>query len=567
MISSKNRKIVTYTLLTLIIISVFISGVIISPFHGYYTTDENFVADSGVWMWYGNTPRGLDWPASPSMLFYFVVFGAACFKSIVANTGGIHGLVSIFESFDLEAYKYLWDREPYILLGRAVQIFVVGYVMYITIRLIHKRNHYLLTDSLRLFLPVVLVASTILLGNLPVLRPEAISGSLFILLMARLIFADSITIKEVVICSVIFGLILAQRLIFAFFIPFYVVAIFLLIPQDKIKNVLFAILMILISFIVFCPFIISDTLVVMKSFVGGIIAKMNDKPMGTFFNMEYLKIYFAEPVNYIILLLSVLGIYNLLRTKKVIYFVLIGNLFIFLFLVLRSSKIYDTHVLPAGVVTLFLIGFGLSYIVELGKATGFKVAIGLVVIMSLFHFNEAYAQHKRVHATINMHTASKWILTLPSDTKMLLNPELEFYIPKTQDCLLREKAQNLDTLKMIKKLNFLLGNKGAAELNEKDLPIIANAFAFEDEKQYDAQYRILLKYISTEKRKMYDYDIYFDSIELASHSVQTQEAIAEFKAGKYQYMVTDLQMEGVKPIKVFNKDEGAYYYVYHSKTK
>jgi hypothetical protein len=564
MIYSKNRKIVTYTLLGLVILLVFISGVIIPPFHGYYTTDENFVADSGVWMWYGNTPRGLDWPASPSMLFYFVVFGIACFKSILANSGSIHGLVSVFESFDLEAYKYLWDREPYILLGRAVQILVVGYILDQTIRLIHRRNHFLLTSSLQLFLPIVLVASTITFANMPVLRPEAISGSLFILLIARLIFTDSLTTKDLITCAVLFGLILAQRLIFAFFIPFFVIAIFLLVSQHKIKNVLFSLLVILLSFIIFCPFILSDTLVVMKSFVGGIIAKMNDKPMGTFFNMEYLNEYFHQPVNYVILLLSAAGIFSLLRTRKMVCYVLIANLFVFLFLVLRSSKIYDTHVLPAGVVNLFLVGFGLSYIVEIGKEAGQKIALVLAAILVFTSFSEAYAQHQRVHRRLNMHAASEWILTLPSGTKMLLNPEFEFYIPKTEACILRDKAQNLDTLKMIKKINFLLGNKGAAELSEKDLPVIANAFAFEDEKQYDAQYRILLKYASLEKRKMYDYDIYFDAIELASHSVQTQEAIKEFRAGKYEYMVTEYQLDGKTPIRIFNKDEGSYYYVYNN---
>ena len=564
MIYSKNRKIVTYTLLGLVILLVFISGVIIPPFHGYYTTDENFVADSGVLLWYGNTPRGLDWPASPSMLFYYLVFGIACFKSILANSGNIHGLVSVFESFDLEAYKYLWDREPYILLGRAVQILVVGYILYQTIRLIHKRNHLLLTSSLQLFLPIVLVASTITFANMPVLRPEAISGSLFILLIARLIFTDSLTTRDMITCAVLFGLILAQRLIFAFFIPFYVIAVFLLVSQHKVKNVLFSLLIMMLSFIIFCPFIISDTLVIMKSFVGGIIAKMNDKPMGTFFNMEYLKVYFSEPINYIILILSALGIFQILKMKKILYYVLIGNLFLFLFLVLRSSKIYDTHVLPAGVINLFLVGFGLSYIAEKGKATGQKIALVFTAILVFSSFSEAYAQHKRVHARLNMHAASEWILSLPSGTKMLMNPEFEFYIPKTEACLLREKAQNLDTLKMIKKINFLLGNKGAAELSEKDLPVIANAFAFEDEKQYDAQYRILLKYASSEKRKMYDYDIYFDAIELASHSVQTQEAIKEFRAGKYEYMVTEYQLDGKTPVRIFNKDEGSYYYVYNN---
>jgi hypothetical protein len=564
MISSKNRRLITYTLLALVILSVFISGVIFAPFFGYYTTDENFVADSGVLMWYGNTPRGLDWPAAPSMLFYFFVFGLACFKSILVNSGSIHGLVSVFESFDLEAYQYLWEREPYILVGRAVQILAVGYILYNTLRLIHQRNHVLLTDALRLFLPVVLVASTIVFANLPVLRPEAIAGSLFILLLARLIFTESLSARDIILCSAIFGLILAQRLIFAFFLPYYLIAVFMLSGGYKLKNVLFALLVILLSFIVFCPFILSDTLVVMKSFVGGIIAKMNDKPMGTFFNMEYLKVYFNEPVNYIILLLSFLGTFKMLRTGKVVYLALIANLLVFLFLVLRSSKIYDTHVLPAGVVNLFLVGFGLSYIAETWKATGQKVALVLVLILAFVSFKEAYAQHVRVHARLNMHAASEWIGTLPSGTKMLLNPEFEFYIPKNAACLRREQAQNLDTLKMIRKLNFLLGNKGAAELSEKDLPIIANAFAFEDEKQYDAQYRILLKYAAKEKRKVYDYDIYFDSIELASHSVQTQEAIREFNAGKYQYMVTELALEGKTPIKIFNQEQGAYFFVYRN---
>jgi len=399
---------------------------------------------------------------------------------------------------------------------------------------------------------------------MPVLRPEAISGSLFILLIARLIFTDSLTTRDIITCAVLFGLILAQRLIFAFFIPFYVIAVFLLVSQHKVKNVLFSLLIMMLSFIIFCPFIISDTLVIMKSFVGGIIAKMNDKPMGTFFNMEYLKVYFSEPINYIILILSALGIFQILKMKKILYYVLIGNLFLFLFLVLRSSKIYDTHVLPAGVINLFLVGFGLSYIAEKGKATGQKIALVFTAILVFSSFSEAYAQHKRVHARLNMHAASEWILSLPSGTKMLMNPEFEFYIPKTEACLLREKAQNLDTLKMIKKINFLLGNKGAAELSEKDLPVIANAFAFEDEKQYDAQYRILLKYASSEKRKMYDYDIYFDAIELASHSVQTQEAIKEFRAGKYEYMVTEYQLDGKTPVRIFNKDEGSYYYVYNN---
>ncbi|MDQ6480217.1 hypothetical protein [Dyadobacter sp. LHD-138] len=567
MISTKYRKTVTYTLLGLVIFFIFCGGVVFPPFHGYYTTDENFVADSGVLLWYGNTPRGLDWPAAPSMLFYFIAFGASCFASIVQNLGSINGLISVFDIFDKEAYQFLADRESFILLGRAFQILAVGLILWQATRIIYKREHFLLTDSARFFLPIVLITSILVLDNMPVLRPEALSGNLFILLMARVLFARSLTSRDIVTASVIFGLILAERLIFAFFVPFFIGAVFLLADKNRFQAVLFSLLVMLLSFIVFCPFIISDTLVVLKSFVGGIIAKLNDKPMGTLFNMEYIGLYFSQPVNYLILVLSGLGIFQLLRTKKTVYYLLLGNMFLFLFLVLRSSLIYDTHVLPAAVVNLFLVGLGLSFVAEKIKVFGPKLALAMIVIIAVTNITASYGYHARVHKKVNMNDAHDWILTLPSGTKMLLNPEFEFFIPKTYNCLLREQEQNMDKQKMIKKINFLLGNKAGMEVNGNDLPIIANAFAFEDERQYDTEYRILLKFTPQEKRKVYDYDIYFDAIELASHSIQTETAFKDFRDGKYEYVVTEKKLDGLEPIKVFDKEWGSPYYVYRGGKK
>jgi hypothetical protein len=567
MISTKYRKTVTYTLLGLVIFFLFCCSVVFPPFHGYYTTDENFVADSGVLLWYGNTPRGLDWPAAPSMLFYFIAFGASCFMSVLQNLSSISGLISVFDIFDKQAYQFLADRESFILLGRSFQILAVGVILWQTATVIYKRDHVLLTDSVRFFLPVIFITSTLVLDTTPVLRPEALAGNLFILLIARVIFSKTLTSREVAIGSVIFGLILAERLIFAFFVPFFIGAVFLLAEEKRFKAVLFSLLMMLLSFIVFCPFIISDTLVVLKSFVGGIIAKINDKPMGTLFNMEYIGLYLSQPVNYIILALSGLGIFQLLKTGKPVYYLLIGNLFLFLFLVLRSSLIYDTHVLPAAVVNMFLVGLGLSFVVEKGKAVGSKLAFAMVVIMAVTNISASYGYHTRVHKRVNMNDAHDWILTLPSGTKMLLNPEFEFFIPKTYNCLLREQEQNMDKHKMIKKLNYLLGSKAGMEVDGKDLPIIANAFAFEDERQYDTEYKILLKYTPQEKRKVYDYDIYFDAVELASHSIQTEIAFQDFKDGKYEYVVTEKKLDGLEPVKVFDKEWGSPYYVYRGGRK
>jgi len=562
MIFTKYHRTIIFTLLSLVIFCIFYCSVIDPPFHGYYTTDENFVADSGVLLWYGNTPRGLDWPAAPSMLFYFIAFGISCLLTVIENLGNIHGLISVFECFDHQAYNYLTDREPFILLGRGFQILAVGLILYQTTQIIYRQNHYLLTDAVKFILPVLFITSTLVLDTTPVLRPEALSGNLFILFLARVVFSEKLSTKDIIICSAIFGLILAERLIFAFFLPFYLGAVFLMGNANRFRNILFSLLIIVVSFILFCPFIISDTLVVMKSFVGGIIAKINDKPMGTFFNKEYIGIYFSNPVNILILILAGLGLMNLFKTRKAIYFLLAGNLFLFLFLVLRSSLIYDTHVLPAGVVTLFLVGLGLGFVVERFKGIGFKIALAIVIVIAATNITEAFTYHKGVHRKLNMHDARAWILSLPSETRLLLNPEFEFYVPKSKNCLLREEALNTDEQKMIKKLNYLLGRKAGMGVEGKDLPIIANAFAFEDERQYDAQYKILIKYVSESKNKVYDYDIYYQSVELASHSVQTQEALKNFKDGKYEYMVTETKIPGMEPIKVFDKAWGITFYVY-----
>lgn len=567
MISAKYRKTITYTILGLVIFSLLFCSVIFPPFHGYYTTDENFVADSGVLLWYGNTPRGLDWPAAPHMLFYYLTFGLSCLVATLQNIGNLTGLISIFDIFDLQAYQFLTDREPFILIGRTVQILLVGFLLYKTSVIIYRQHHNLLTEPVRLFLPIIFITSTLVLDTSPVLRPEALSGNLFILLVARMVFSNSLTQKEIAIYSGIFGLILAERLIFAFFMPFFLCTVFLLSNRKKIQNAAFSILMIFIAFVLFCPFIITDTLVVMKSFVGGIIAKINDKPMGTFFNNEYIGQYLASPVNVVILVLASLGLFSMLKTGKGIYYLLIGNLAVFLFLVLRSSLIYDTHVLPAAVVTMFLVGLGLGLLAEKINVWGIRIAGVLVFIIASAHIISSVEYHGRVHKRLNMHDACAWISTLPSETRMLVNPEFEFYIPKSEQCLLREQALNNDSQKMIKKLNYLLGSKAGMEVEGKDLPIIANAFAFEDERQYDSEYKILLKFTPNEKAKVYDYDVYFNAVELASHSIQTERALQDFEDGKYEYLVTEILLEGHKPIKTFNKEWGTYYYVYQGKRK
>ncbi|GAB2773541.1 hypothetical protein GCM10027275_15660 [Rhabdobacter roseus] len=532
------------------------------PFMAYFTVDENFIADSGVFLWYGNTPRCLDWPATPSLLIFCLLFGISTLASIISHRGTYEGLLDIFEQFDRNAYQYLTDRQDLILTGRTIQLLMVGTLLVLTVRFLFRHKHPLLTPASRPALAFLIVTSYVVWFNAPVLRPEALAGTLFLYLVVQMLFTEQATTGQIRLWAILFGLILAQRLIFLFLAPAILVGVFLLLPANQWKGTLRFIGLTILLFVAACPFLLTDPLVVAKSFVGGIIAKMNDEPMGTWFNYTYIGEYFKNPVSYLLILLCLLGMVKLVGTRKWFYGVLVLNWIFFLFLVLRSAKIYDTHVLPAGIITVLVAALGAGYLAEAGKKVGTWTAIAFVMIVAFSNLREYWDFQARSHANQNKFDAYRWIISLPSETSLLLPPDLEFYVPKAQSTLLWESEQNRDTLKMARKINYILRRPGSS-LEAQKFPVVALSFAFEDERLYDTQYRLLLKYTEQSKRKVYNYEVYLDNTELASHSVQREEAMENFRSGKrYRYMVSENRLDDSEPIKEFTGGIDAPLWVY-----
>ncbi|WP_373331379.1 hypothetical protein [Salmonirosea aquatica] len=305
--SAKSSPNSAFLVLTLIWVYTFYVSILTPPFFGYFTVDENFIADSGIFLWYGNTPRCLDWPATPSLLTFFLMFGLAVAGSIVTNRGQIHGLLDVFEQFDLQAYQYFTNRESFLVVGRTVQLLEVGIVLVILIRFLYRQNHTLLTELSRPALTFIIITSYVVWFNAPVLRPEALSGSLFFYILARLLFTDRLSNQQIYWLAVLFGIVLAERLLFVFVVPMLLGGVFYRSERNHWRMIFRFILLTLAVFVVCCPFILTDPLVVLKSFIGGIMAKMNDKPMATLFNYEFIGLYLQNPVNYLVLFLSVLG--------------------------------------------------------------------------------------------------------------------------------------------------------------------------------------------------------------------------------------------------------------------
>ncbi len=548
MIPAKQNQylqVAAYALAALALLFTFYWSVIAPPFFGYYTTDENFIADSGVLLWYGNTPRILDWPGAPSVLTFYLIFGVEIAFRIASNLGNAGGLIGVFTQVDLATYDYLTDRETLLLLGRSIQLLLVGLVLFFTLRFVYRSRHELLTDGTKHVLAFLIVSSSMIWTSAPVLRPEALSGSVFLYLLVRLVFSEKLRPSESYVIAALFGLVLAERLLFIFVAPIVLGGIFFLSSQKRWTTAARALLVVLATFVIFCPFVLTNTLVIMKAFVGGIMAKMQDTPMPTLFNEAFIDEYFYNPVNYLVVAMGLIGVGVLISARKPFYGLVAGNWALFLFLVLRSAKLYGSHVLPAGVITLVVAALGVGLVTR-KVPKGRWVAGTLVLLMAASGLYESVTFQSQRHVRPNIALAYDWVQQLPGNPRLLVTPEMETYLPKNKEILLRDMLLNQDSLKMQRKMQVQVG------ANDGPLPYIIYAFAFEDERLYQNQYQILLRYADRSPKRKFSYDVYLDDTAFIYHSVQTQKAIEDFKAGAYDYMITEIRLEGLVPVQIFD---------------
>jgi len=541
----------------------FIVSVVSPPFLAYYTFDETFISDSGVFLWYGVTPRILDWPASPSVLLYGLIFGFSVVFQTISQLGNLTGIFDAFTSMDKVAYNYLFERENYILIGRAIRLFIILGVMLWTLRFLEKKDHPLLSGSNRWYIGIVLIATHLLWNNGVVLRPEAISGVLFICVLCRLFFSKQLQKNEVLSLSFLFGIIVAERLIFLLMSPLFFAGIFLLSATNRLKTVVSGLGFFLLTFVAFCPFVLTDPLIIAKAFFGGILAKVNDSPMTTFFNWEFIRSYFENPIGYLALGLSILGIGRVVKEKNLFGGIVVANWILYLFLVLRSSKIYDPHVLPAALVNLFIMFLGLVTLGELIKRQWIVATV--VGLIALGETVNIVNYHSWVRRDTNIYDAYRWIQKeIPSGARLLVNIDVGLLLAPDNNALQRQIDANENVENRLNKLNYLLGlnRSSSPKLEARSFPLSAEAFAFEDEKLFGLQYQLLLKYGEFESRKRFDMDICVDDNTLFYHGILPEQAMEGFVDGSYEYWVTDQELNGYQPLKVFSASDGGPLFVY-----
>ena len=570
---TKNLSIVSTLILVMLLAISFYYGIISPPPLITFTTDENFIGESGIFLLFGITPRALEWAALPSTLIAYGIFIVWCTFSLIKNLPAIHTLPDILTIFDKNAYYYLNNREQFVIYERWIQLLLVGFILYKTIRFVLTSQHPTLKPELKFILVFLILCSDVIWITVPLIRPEALSGSLFLYLIVRILFTEKINPKIATILLILFILTFTQRLIFLFFGPFVVGSIWIHLWQQKtsIKTYLKYLGIVLLALFAIMPFIITDTFVVLKSFLGGVFTKINHDKMDTFFNQSYINNFIQEPVNLAFSFLCLIGIWFLFRLhhKKSIVIIFVLNYLFVLYSSLKAAQLYNTHTFPLSMMAITMIAFGIYGIISYFKEKQKQWMLSLLV---LFLFaNTLYGIQKNKvfvgNQQQNLADAIAWIKSLNNNEKILLSLDFDGLIPKNKVCLLREYEANASESYKINKLSKLLKMPGSDSVSKFTLPVLAQSFGFEDEKLFDIQYQIALKFVETDSKKRFETDYFFENNNNMSHCYVRNEALNRFKQGKYHYIVSQVKLPDLKPVNSFLKSGGEIYWAYEYKKK
>ena len=531
------------------------------PDGGYFTTDEQFIADSGVFMLYGATPRCLDWPGIPMVLvFYLLALGQCVVNLAGAAAAGKLSAVGVFEVVDKTTYAYLLDRVPLIVAGRFVQIVLVGGLLIWCVRIIHRASATLLPPMLRLPLVAILCLQYDVLTSTPVIRPEGLSYALFAVTGLLILFGNfpARSWRQPVTVLIIIALLVSTRLLFVFTFPFLLGG--LLLRMGWTRRHMGAVLGTLLTFVLLTmPFLWTDTFVILKAFVGGMLMKVGGAQQ-SFFNWGYVhEMVLPTPTVWQLLLLPIGAVaFWLWYPNRGIAALLIGNLALLTVSIFHSSTIYITHTLPLRTLSLFLLAYAGYGLFQWTKRP--SVLYGIAGLLALSNIVESVLLEADLLRPSTFWQVADFLKTLPANTPVLIESDFDNITPRNRQTLLRELEAIQDQSITQQKYDRQFG--GAIGSN---LPVALRTSLSEDERlailqrQVQAQYTPLNKYV--------DLTYLSPTTGYVNYFVEQMPAIEAFKQGRYTYLITHYGMRYPIIKRFETPSHSGVYYVYKTQAK
>ena len=526
------------------------------PDGGYFTTDEQFIADSGVFMLYGATPRCLDWPGIPMVLVYYLLALGQCLINLIgaAKAGGLSA-VGVFEVVDRTAYAYLLDRVPLLVAGRLVQILLVGGLLVWCVRIIHRAHASLLPPVLRLPLVVILCLQYDVLTSTPVIRPEALSYALFAVASLLILFGEfpARSWRQPATVLLLIALLISHRLLFVFTFPFLLGGLLFRMGWSW-QRVLGVLGTLLLFMLLTMPFLWTDTFVLLKAFAGGMLMKVGGTQT-SFFNWDYVtSMVLPAPTVWQLLLLPI-GAVAFWRwyPNRGVALLLIANLVVLTISVFHSSTIYITHTLPLRTMGLFLLAYAAYGFYQLTHRRW--VLYGLAALLALSHIAESVLLEVDLLRPSMFWQTADFLKKLPANTPVLIESEFDNVTPRSRQTLLRELTAIQDQTLTQAKYDRQFGGKISTTL-----PVALRTSLSEDERLAILQRQIQAQY--TPPDTYVDLSYFSPATGFVNYFVEQNSAFADFTKGRYTYLITHQQLPYPRVAQFDQPSHGGSYYVY-----
>ena len=531
------------------------------PDGGYFTTDEQFIADSGVFMLYGATPRCLDWPGIPMVLvFYLLALGQVVINLIAAAAAGPLSAVGVFGVVDQTAYTYLLDRVPLIVAGRLVQILLVAGLLVWCVRIIHRAVPTLLPPALRLPLVAIICLQYDALTNPSVIRPEGLGYALFAVASLLILFGGfpARSWRQPAVVVLLIALLISHRLLFMFTFPFLLGGL-LFRMGFTVRRTLAVLGTLVLAVLLTMPFIWTDSFVLLKAFAGGMLMKVAGTQT-SFFNWDYIRtMVLPAPTVWQVLLLPI-GAVAFWRwyPNRGVALLLIGNLLLLTVSIFHSSTIYITHTLPLRTLSLLLLAYAAWGLYQVSGRRW--LLYGVTAAIALANVAESLLLETDLLRTSTFWQAAEFLKTLTANTPVLIESDFDNITPRSRQTLLRELQAIQDQSLTQKKYNRQFGGDVGTSL-----PVALRTSLSEDDRLAILQRQIQAQY--TPPNRYVDLTYMAPTTGYINYFVEQKSGIDDFLAGRYTYLITRYGMRYPMVARFDTPSHSGTIYVYKTLAK
>lgn len=535
----------------------------------YIPNDEFMIPDSGIFAWYGLPSRCLEWPASPMLFFYYLLIGIFTLHSFIYQHFFQDSNISFFEVFDQQVYDYLTHKPDYLVSGRVFQFVMVIILTTLSFQKFKKTNLFKNNETgLILFFALILSCQT-LLSTTAMVRPDSIAILLAVYLISICFSNEIFTLKGQILLISIFALLMSFRTIFVFFFPVILYLTFTKRNSNSYSKKFFIVGLFLVFTIILNPFLITDTFLFLKAFLGNIIGKRHSE-MNSYYNFDFILQQINE--NKLIPIYIIFSIIGLAITwqKGLISKVLLGLIivvnFIYLHSVLTSPTLFTTHIAPLLPVFFLFAALGFSQVTQ--KKNLYFGIVFCAILLGNFFVNKSAT---RGGFEMNYFSAANW-LKKQSDIKSIAIPEqldvlfadirskksyqLEYNL-LTNNASREAKLSKLYSFSDTTKKAFNNGLMRSFMFDEENIKATAAFISIEQTPENKANSKMI-----------YLFDDHLQATGIAPlHSQPMDNLMPLFSDATIEYFLTKNQwpIPNFEIIKQFDQGSGEPYFVYQQK--